>query len=138
MSFRPEAVRGSAPTSTPRPGAVDYRLARRSLITEYRKGRIARHEVCDAHPELLRAARNVGDELSEQCPICEDAALVLVTYVFGPRLPRHGRCVADRKELAKLHRRKDELACYLVEVCPDCGWNHLAQAFPIGGGTTRR
>ena len=37
------------------PGEVDYRLARQHLISEYRKGRLAQHEVCDAHPELVRA-----------------------------------------------------------------------------------
>ena len=56
MGFRPDAVRGSEG-----PGEIDYRLARQSVLSEYRKGRIARHEICDAHPELARAARALGE-----------------------------------------------------------------------------
>jgi len=41
-------------------GQVDHRLARQALINEYRRGRLAREQVCDAHPELIRAATNVG------------------------------------------------------------------------------
>ncbi|MEZ5166145.1 MAG: hypothetical protein R2695_06530 [Acidimicrobiales bacterium] len=33
--------------------------------------------------------------------ICEAEALVEVTYVFGPRLPKHGRCVTSDKELRR-------------------------------------
>jgi hypothetical protein len=113
------------------PGEIDYRLARQSLISEYRKGRLARHEVCDAQPELLRAARNVGEESTRQCPICEEANVVLVSYVFGPRMPAHGRCVTSRAEMERLRRGRDELACYVVEVCPSCRWNHLARTFLV-------
>jgi hypothetical protein len=60
---------------------------------------LAQHEVCDAHPELVRAAREVGQPTSEDCPICQDHTLVLVSYVFGPRLPAFGRCITTAKEL---------------------------------------
>ena len=49
---------------------VDHRLARRHLINEYRRGRLRQDQVCDAHPELIRAARNVGTPASMACPIC--------------------------------------------------------------------
>ena len=111
------------------PGEIDYRLARQALISEYRKGRLARHEVCDAHPELRRAATEIGDRTAQLCPICEDDNVVLVSYVFGPRLPAHGRCVTSRKELQALARRSGTFTCYVVEVCPTCGWNHLARTF---------
>lgn len=130
MAFQPGLIRGVGPHG--RPGLIDYRLARRNLIRQVKVGRIARHEVCDAHPELVRAATHVGDEVDELCPICEDDNLVLVTYVFGARLPKHGRC-ADKAELVKLSRRADELACYFVEVCRSCHWNHLARSCAIGG-----
>lgn len=119
------------------PGEIDYRLARQSVISEYRKGRLARHEVCDAHPELERAARNVGVESDTPCPICEDATLVHVSYVFGPRMPPHGRCVTTATELKKLARVDADLACYVVEVCPRCSWNHLVRTLlltPARGG----
>jgi hypothetical protein len=135
MSFNPRGVRGASPGL---PGEIDYRLARQSVISEYRKGRLAQHEVCDAHPELVRAARNVGEESSRTCPICEDANVVLVSYVFGPRMPAHGRCVTTKTELQRLSRGGDELACYVVEVCPACSWNHLARTFLVTPAKQRR
>ena len=134
MCSRPLRARGSDP---PAPGALAHRLIRRSIISEYRKGRLAQHEVCDAHPELLRAAVHAGRPAQEQCPICEEADLVLVTYAFGPRLPAHGRCITTQTELAKLARGVAELACYVVEVCPECSWNHLARVFLVAPGRSR-
>ncbi len=126
MPTRPPTVNGVV---THGPGEIDYRLTRQALISEYRKGRLAQHEVCDAHPELRRAAKEVGQPTSQPCPICEDDDLVLVSYVFGPRLPSHGRCVTTKKELQALARRAGDFSCYVVEVCPSCSWNHLARTF---------
>lgn len=131
MSFRPQTING-ADAADGRGGVVDFRLARQSLINEYRKGRLAQHEVCDAHPELMRAAREVSAPTKMACPICEDATIVLVTYVFGPRLPKHGRCITSRGELQKIAARRGEFNGYVVEVCPACSWNHLARTFPLG------
>lgn len=131
MSFGPSALRGHPVSGVG--GRVEYRLARNAVVSEFRKGRLSRLDVCDAHPELLRAARNVGSELVDDCPICEEARLVHVTYVFGPRLPPNGRCPGTAAELARLCRRTDEVVCYVVEVCPDCAWNHLARMYPAGG-----
>lgn len=121
-------------------GHVDYRLARNSVVSEFRRGRLSRLEICDAQPELLRAATNVGEESREDCPICEESKVRLVSYVFGSRLPRSGRCVTTKAELARLTQLSDgDLACYVVEVCPNCSWNHLAQTFSLGGrGSTAK
>jgi hypothetical protein len=121
-----------------RPGVVDHRLARRSLISEFRKGRLAQHQVCDAHPELVRNAEALGDLTRVDCPICASDKLVLVTYVFGPRLPAHGRCISSKAELRKLNTRADDLAAYIVEVCRTCRWHHLLQVVPMGGKKPRR
>ncbi len=123
-------------------GEIDYRLARRQRISAFRKGRLGRNEVCDAHPELVRAARNIGEPTGETCPICEDADLVLVSYVFGPKMPSSGRCVTSA-ELPRLRRKlagqpPGDLACYVVEVCPACSWNHLARTFLLTPGRGRR
>ncbi|MBA3655511.1 MAG: DUF5318 family protein [Actinobacteria bacterium] len=133
MSFRPEAIRGGRSTARESRGQVDYRLARNAIISEFRKGRLGRPDVCDAHPELVRAARQVGHRTTEECPICEQADVVLVSYVFGPRLPAHGRCITSRKELATFARKATVNTCYVVEVCPECSWNHLARIFTLGG-----
>ena len=108
-------------------GHVDYRLARASVLNEYRAGVLSRSEVCDAHPELVRAAREVGNGVPGECPICERPNLAHVTYVFGPRLPRHGRCITLRGELTRLAKRPGVHVAYVVEVCRSCSWNHLVR-----------
>ena len=133
MTFRPDAVRGASGAGAGgASGTIDFRLARRHIVNEFKRGRLSRLDVCDAHPELVRAAQNVGEASSEPCPICQESNLVFVSYVFGNRLPAHGRCITERGELVKLSRRHDELACYVVEVCPECRWNHLARTFRLG------
>ena len=103
--------------TSPTGGQVEYLLARNAVIREYRKGRLSRLDVCDAHPELLRVARNLGRPTGEQCPICEESDLVEVTFVFGSRLPSGGRCVATQAELTRYWRRKEPVVCYVIEVC---------------------
>ena len=132
MAFEPSSLRGVGP------GVIDHRLARRALISEYRKGRLARHQVCDAHPELIRAARSIGQPTGTDCPICEEHKLVLVTYAFGPRLPKHGRCISNIRDLQQLNRRPEQYAAYVVEVCPSCSWHHLLRMLPLGGRPDRR
>jgi len=113
-------------------GHVDHRLARRHVVNEVKRGRLDRSDVCDAHPELLRAARGVGQVSDVVCPICEDATVRYLTYAFGHRMPAQGKLVETEKELARLDRGSAELQGYTVEACPDCGWNHLQRSFAIG------
>ena len=133
MSFGPETFGGAPAADAGAAGQVDFRLARNHIVSEFKKGRLSQRDICDAHPELLRAATNVGQRKHEPCPICEGPALTLVSYVFGGRLPAHGRCLSSRSELLKLSERSTPLTCYVVEVCPDCSWNHLSRTFPVGG-----
>ena len=120
-------------------GVVDHRLARRHLINEFRRGRLRQNQICDAHPELIRAARNVGSESRSLCPICAEVNLRLVTYVFGTRLPSHGRCVSTAKEMAALSQRGDDLTAYVVEACIACRWHHLLRVLPVAtAGRGRR
>jgi hypothetical protein len=139
MSFDPRRLRGAEDGAKGTlPGEIDYRLARQNLISEFKKGRIDRQEVCDAQTELMRAARNVGEPSSRVCPICEDAHVVLVTYVFGPRMPASGKCVTTKAEMQALSRTGGDLAAYVVEVCPSCKWNHLARTFLLPGNSPRQ
>lgn len=112
---------------------MEYRLARDAVVRDVRRGRIGTDEVCDAHPELLRAARNVGRPLGDDCPICGDEQMVQVTYVFGSGLPPGGRCPGSATELDRLRRRARPVLCYDVEVCPGCAWHHLVRKYPAGG-----
>ena len=107
---------------------TDYALARRAVLRDLRRGAVTRLDVCDAHPELVRAARNVGEPVPYECPVCGGGAVAFVSYVYGESLRQaNGRCMSQPGELEKLGKAHDEFACYLVEVCPDCGWNHLAR-----------
>jgi hypothetical protein len=106
---------------------------RESMVREYRRGRLGRLEICDAQPELLRVARNLGRETDTECPICEHEQLVHVTFAFGPGLPPGGLPLTDLRELPKATRSGAEVACYVVEVCVGCAWNHLLSVFASGG-----
>lgn len=130
MTFSVDMLRGGA-------GVVDHRLARRALINEFKRGRISKDTVCDAHPELIRAARNVGEPTDTPCPICAEVNVVLLTYVFGHGLPKHGKCLTDKREVEKLQRQPHDYAAYVVEACPSCRWHHLLRVLPIAGRRRR-
>jgi hypothetical protein len=112
---------------------VEYRLVRNALVRDVKRGRVGAVDVCDAHPELLRAARNIGRPSGDDCPICGDEQIVQVTYVFGAGLPAGGRCPGTIAELDRLRRRADPVVCFDVEVCPGCSWHHLLRKYPAGG-----
>lgn len=126
-------------------GRTDYRLAKRAVVRQVTIGALPPAAVCDAHPELLRAARNIGQTTSRSCPICrladdraevptdETNSLRLVTYVYGDDLRRlSGHVVWTREELADLAGRHRSFTAYVVECCLVCGWNHLVESFLLG------
>jgi hypothetical protein len=124
-------------TSTADGAVVEFGLVRRALLAKLAEGLLRHEDVCDAHPELLRAARNVGRSTGENCPVCHDHELVEVTYVFGARLPAGGTCPGTRAELLKLERREEPVQCYAVEVCVGCSFHHLARRWATGGRRAR-
>ena len=79
-------------TSTADGAVVEFGLVRHALLAKLAAGTLRYEDVCDAHPELLRAAKNIGRSTGETCPVCREAELVEVTYVFGARLPAGGTC----------------------------------------------
>jgi hypothetical protein len=126
-------------------GFIDYRMAKRALVREVSRGVVRVADVCDAHPELLRAARNVGAPTDRACPICaladeradvprdETDALRLVTYVYGDDLKRKsGHIVWNRTELDALAADHQSFTAYVIECCLVCGWNHLVESFLLG------
>lgn len=125
-----------AAMSVPRPtrgraslGVVDYTLAKRALLREYRSGLLSRPDICDAHPELLRAARYLGADAIRPCPVCNQRELRLLAYVYADGMKQdNGRpCQVEEGLTLAAHRRN--AACYVVEVCTGCSWNHLSEAF---------
>jgi hypothetical protein len=125
-------------TSTADGAVVEFGLVRHALLAKVASGQLRYEDICDAHPELLRAARNIGRKTGETCPVCSESELVEVTYVFGARLPAGGTCPSTRAELLKLERREEPVQCYAVEVCVACSFHHLVRKWEAGSHRSRR
>jgi hypothetical protein len=108
---------------------VDYTLAKRALLRQLRIGLLSRADICDAHPELIRAARNVGENSRRDCPVCSGAKLRLLAYVYGDALKRDNGRVWPLDVGLSMAADHPGSWCYVVEVCTECQWNHLAEAF---------
>ena len=84
---------------------TDYALARRAVLRDFRRGTLTRLDVCDAHPELMRAAQFIGTDIDDECPVCGATNLRLVSYVYGEKLKQaNGRAISNQAELRKLGR----------------------------------
>jgi hypothetical protein len=110
-------------------GAVDYTLAKRALLREFRTGLVSRLDVCDAHPELLRAAKYVGYRTNKACPVCQKEDLRLLAYVYADDLKADNGRVWELSEALNVAAAHRGGACYVVEVCTGCSWNHLSRAY---------
>jgi hypothetical protein len=110
-------------------GAVDYTLQKRALLRDARAGLLALTDLCDAHPELVRAARHVGEPTQRDCPICAKDKLVLLAYVYGDGLKTENGRVWSLATGMKMAAAHPGACCYVVEVCRACNWNHLSEAF---------
>jgi uncharacterized protein DUF5318 len=110
-------------------GVVDYTLAKRALLRDAARGMLALTDLCDAHPELMRAARHVGEPTRHDCPVCGKEKLVLLAYVYGDDLKEHNGRVWTLETGLKLAATHRGSCCYVVEVCRGCQWNHLSESF---------
>ena len=108
---------------------VDYTLAKRALLVQMRTGLLSRADICDAHPELLRAARNVGEGSRRDCPVCQQTKLRLLAYVYGDGLRENNGRVWPLDVGLSMAADRPGSWCYVVEVCTECQWNHLSEAF---------
>jgi uncharacterized protein DUF5318 len=110
-------------------GVIDFTLAKRALLRNFRRGLLSKFEICDAHPELMRAARYLGEEAARPCPVCQGQELRLLAYVFGDALKRDsGRAFEVGEALSRAAENRGA-ACYVIEVCTGCSWNHVCEAF---------
>ena len=125
-------------TSSNPEASVEYRLLRDGVAKAVRSGKKAREDVCDAHPELLRAATHIGRSTGEACPVCDVEFTREVTYVFGAKLPAGGTCPGTKAELNRLLRREEAVQAYSVEVCTSCKFHHLLRRYPGGGLESRQ
>jgi len=111
---------------------VDHTLQRRAVLADLPNRRVSAAEICDAHPYLRLAARHYGEHTAQSCPVCGRASLRHVHYVYGDALGHASGQAKSMGELAHLARRLTEFDVYVVEVCQDCGWNHLLRSFVLG------
>jgi len=119
---------------------IDYALQRRNtLATLRRPGRgLARAEVCDADPMLLRAAKHHGEPAAGACPVCESPDLTLLHYVFGEQLGQYSGRIKRIGELEEMAHEFGEFKVVVVEVCPACSWNHMILTYLLGDGVKRK
>ncbi len=111
---------------------IDYALARRATLVDLAQGRLSRADACDAHPDLLRAARYHGEATDSRCPVCRKEQLTRVTYAYGDELQHASGRARSSRSLDGLAARFAQLRIYVVEVCRSCGWNHLSLSYVIG------
>jgi hypothetical protein len=108
---------------------IDYTLAKRAILRDSQRGLQSVNDLCDAHPELVRAARHVGEPTRVDCPVCGKDKLVLLAYVYGDSL-KHDNCrVWSLGTGLRMAAASPGACCYVVEVCRTCQWNHLREAF---------
>jgi Family of unknown function (DUF5318) len=115
---------------------IDYALARRATLADLARGRLSRADACDAHPDLLRAARYHGEATEVGCPVCRRDRLTCVTYAYGDELQHASGRARSSRSLDALAARYAQLRIYVVEVCRSCGWNQLCISFMIGTDAT--
>ncbi len=110
-------------------GVIDYTLAKRVLLRDAQLGVLGMTDICDAHPELVRAARHVGEPTVNDCPVCGKEKLVLLAYVYGDGLKTENGRVWSIDTGLRMAAANPGARCYVVEVCRGCHWNHLKEAF---------
>jgi hypothetical protein len=116
------------PSTRSRLNVIDYTLAKRAHLRNARVGLESYNDLCDAHPELMRAAKHVGEPTRIDCPVCGKAKLVLLAYVYGDGLKADNGRVWSIDRGIRLAATSPGSSCYVVEVCTACHWNHLREA----------
>jgi Family of unknown function (DUF5318) len=108
---------------------IDYTLAKRAILRDTQRGLQSVNDLCDAHPELMRAAKYVGEPTRVDCPVCGKDKLVLLAYVYGDTLRHDNGRVWSLDTGLRMAATFPDACCYVVEVCKACQWNHLREAF---------
>ena len=111
---------------------VDHTLQRRALLAEVFGGKATSLDVCDASPYLQRAAKAYGVQTERTCPICRRDRLWEVPWVYGDALGDASGSSRSLAQVRALAERIPDFAVYEVEVCQECGWNHLVRTWRTG------
>ena len=126
---RGNTAKGRRADTRARLANVDYSLAKRALLLRARTGLLSEADICDAHPDLVRAGKHVGEPSNRPCPVCGSERLRLLAYVFGDDLRADNGRVWPLAVGLRLAADRRGAWCYIVEVCIDCRWNHLSEAY---------
>lgn len=117
---------------------IDYSLSRRATLEALFRGSSHASDACDADPYLLRAAKFHGERSDRRCPVCRKSGLVDLNYTFGDQLGQYSGRIKSTPELVQMESEYGEFRVYVVEVCRECGWNHLTTSYLLGDGTVRK
>lgn len=93
---------------------------------------------CDADPLLVSSAVHHGEPSSIECPICASDQMRVLHYVFGDQLGQFSGRIKSPEELDEMQTQFGEFTVRVVEVCPDCRWNHMISSYTLGDGKKRR
>lgn len=118
---------------------IDYSLQRRAVLaTLHNGGAGSIDDLCDADPYTLRAAKQHGELVATPCPVCRKAQLANLSYVFGDELGQYSGRIKTRVEIEAMAHEHGEFRVYVLEVCRNCGWNHLVESYAVGDGVPRK
>lgn len=118
---------------------LSYALQRRNVLEGMRaSGAALRSNPCDAEPLLIRSALHHGELLDYGCPVCKSDRLLKLNYVFGAQLGQYSGRIKSTEELVEMESQFGEFRVHVVEVCPDCRWNHMIESYSLGDGVKRR
>ncbi len=119
---------------------VDYALQRRHTLEALRRPSrtLTPADACDADPMLVRAAMHHGELSSVPCPVCRSKHMVNLNYVFGDQLGQYSGRIKSTAELEEMQSEFGEFKVCVVEVCTECGWNHMISSYLLGDGVKRR
>ena len=119
---------------------MSHALQRRRALVEMTRPNalLAENGACDADPLLVSAALHHGEPATEPCPVCAGDRMVHLNYTFGSQLGQFSGRIKSTPELEEMQDQYGEFTVRVVEVCPDCFWNHLIETFILGDGQRRR
>jgi hypothetical protein len=117
---------------------IDYALTRRSVLVELFRGSSHVSDACDADPYLRLAAKFHGEATTRKCPVCRRKELVELRYTFGDELGQYSGRIKSIEEIGEMAALHGEFRVYTVEICRDCGWNHLVHSYLLGDGVVRK
>jgi hypothetical protein len=120
--------------------SVDYALQRRNALTRLHSQvrSVTPQDLCDADPMLIRAALHHGELGSVRCPVNNCGRLVTLNYTFGDQLGQFSGRIKSLAELEEMENAFGEFRVCVVEVCTECGWNHMIASYLLGDGVVRR